>query len=200
MRKALLLTLVLVASLLVFNGCGMVNNPMEVEDTNNSSIEMTKSSIDGTFTITMEVINENSNGNLVFRFEHPGVNLVITGMEFNDIAPNFVSYNCIEPRSVTQIIVDPSNVEPNETGSKFELSMIINGYQIVLISTAPDTHVPWAGDYWPTRQSFTFLETITTLGTSISLTSSTMDNVSLQAPNQQPAWPSTYWSTSEGSL
>ncbi len=107
MRRKLHLILALVLGLVIFSGCEMANNPMEVEQTYNGSKELTKNSTDQVYELSVEIINENSQGNLVFRFKHEGSPLKVNSIKINETTLGVVSYNCIEPRSITQVIVDP---------------------------------------------------------------------------------------------
>lgn len=110
MRRNLLLAMVLVLGLLVFNGCEMANNPMEVESTYNGSTELTKNSTTQTYSVSMEIMNENSNGNLVFKFYHENCSFVVQNIKMNNETLPIVNYNLIEPRSISHVVVDASNI------------------------------------------------------------------------------------------
>ena len=124
MRRTLLLTLTLVLGLVIFSGCEMANNPMEVETGQNGSIEMRTNSTVETVVLSIEIINENSNGNLVFRFSHENSSLLVNSIKINETELEIVNYNCVEPRSITQIVVDTQEVVATSTMTmKIDMNM-----------------------------------------------------------------------------
>ncbi len=144
MRKVLLLTLVLISALFIFTGCDNAVNPMEVS--NQSSESMSKASEDGTFALNLEIVNENSNGNLVFKFYHEGLGFVVNSITINGIEAEVVNYNFIEPRAITHIVVNPLDALTLSEELNIEVDTRINGFSVILGSSATvgtDTTTTW---------------------------------------------------------
>ena len=135
MRRILILTLALTLGLFIFSGCEMADNPMEVESSNNGSTELTKNSIAQTYSVSMEIVNENSNGNLVFKFYHENFSFFVQNIKMNNETLPIVNYNLIEPRSISHVVVDASNI--NEVTS-IAYTCTIQNY-ILEVSYAFDT-------------------------------------------------------------
>ncbi|MCK4668032.1 hypothetical protein KAU33_14855 [Candidatus Dependentiae bacterium] len=134
MRKVLLLTLVLISALFIFTGCDNAVNPMEVS--NQSSESMSKASEDGTFALNMEIVNENSNGNLVFKFYHDGLGFIVNSITINSIESEIVNYNFIEPRAISHIVVNPLDALTLSEELNIEVDTTINGFAVILAATA----------------------------------------------------------------
>ena len=107
MRRGLFLALILVLGLFIFSGCELAKNPMEVESTNTGSTELTKSSEDTSNQITIELVNSQSNGNLVFRFYYKGSELVINSIKINGIETKIISTFNHPTINVIQVSVNP---------------------------------------------------------------------------------------------
>ena len=115
MKRGLLLMLVLVLGLLIFNGCEMANNPMEVEDTYNGSTELSKSS-ETSLNISMELVNINSNGTWVVRFYHEGLEFKLVQFFINNVETPIISQLNHSQFDITQVIISVMNIELNEDG------------------------------------------------------------------------------------
>ncbi len=136
MRKVLLLTVVLISALFIFTGCDNAVNPMEVS--NQSSESMSKASEDGTFALNLEIVNENSNGNLVFKFYHDGLGFIVNSISINGIESEVVNYNFIEPRAISHIVVNPLDALTLSEELNIKFDTIINGYSATLITEVTD--------------------------------------------------------------
>ena len=142
MRKFLLLTLVLISALFIFTGCDNAVSPMEVS--NQSSESMSQASEEDTSTLNMEIVNENSNGNLVFKFYHDGLGFIVNSIIINGIESEIVNYNFIEPRAISHIVVNPLDALTLSEELNIEVDTIINGFAVILGASATvDTGTTW---------------------------------------------------------
>ena len=132
MRRELFLTLILVLGLLIFSGCEMADNPMEVESTFNSSTEMVKASEDTSNQITVKVINPNSNGNLILKFFHVGHMFELESMKIDNHNINIISSVSNPVFSTTLVVIEiPTDFESGVV--TFEFNFIIDDIPIDII-------------------------------------------------------------------
>ena len=149
MRKALLLVLVLVVGLIILSGCENATNPMEVESYHGST-ELTTQSEDTTKTVTLEIVNSEAQGNLVFKFYHDGLALTVNSIKFDDIEAEIVNYNFIEPRSITHVVISPNSDIMSTESTNILIDTTVNfQYNVVLYSS--DIYFGesnWPKAYW----------------------------------------------------